>query len=147
GLSVGPARSHAKGARVDRRPDEPPNEWSAPATITDEDAQAAAAEVLEQIDEKNGGLKGGPKFPSPDAAGFTLERIAASGLHDHVGGGFFRYTVDAEWKIPHFKKMLYDNALLISLYSERYRSEASVLHRDLVRRTIEWLLGEMRGAD
>jgi uncharacterized protein YyaL (SSP411 family) len=136
------------------------------ATITDEDAQAAAAEVLEQIDEKNGGLEGAPKFPYPAvfaflwnegvrsgrrdfcaAAGFTLERIAASGLHDHVGGGFFRYTVDAEWKIPHFEKMLYDNALLISLYSERYRSDAGVLHRDLVRRTVEWLLGEMRVAD
>ncbi len=136
------------------------------ATITDEGAQTAAAEVLEQIDEKNGGLEGAPKFPYPAvfaflwnegvrsgrrdfcaAAGFTLERIAASGLHDHVGGGFFRYAVDAEWKIPHFEKMLYDNALLISLYSERYRSEAGVLHRDLVRRTVEWLLGEMRVAD
>jgi uncharacterized protein YyaL (SSP411 family) len=136
------------------------------ATITDESAQTAAAEVLEQIDRKNGGLEGAPKFPYPAvfaflwnqglrsgrrdlcaAAGFTLERIAASGLHDHVGGGFFRYTVDAEWKIPHFEKMLYDNALLVSLYSELYRREAGALHRDLVRRTVEWLLGEMRVGD
>jgi uncharacterized protein len=136
------------------------------ATITDDSAQAAAAEVVTQLDEKNGGLAGAPKFPYPAvfaflwnqgvrsgrrdfcaAAGFTLERIAASGLYDHVGGGFFRYTVDAEWKIPHFEKMLYDNALLISLYSELYRREAGALHRDLVRRTVEWLLGEMRVAD
>src|SRR6476619_7283489 len=136
------------------------------ATITDESAQTAAAEVLEQIDRKNGGLEGAPKFPYPAvfaflwnqglrsgrrdlcaAAGFTLERIAASGLHDHVGGGFFRYTVDAEWKIPHFEKMLYDNALLVSLYSELYCREAGALHRDLVRRTVEWLLGEMRVGD
>jgi uncharacterized protein len=136
------------------------------ATITDDNAQAAAAEVLEQIDRKNGGLEGAPKFPYPAvfaflwnqglrsgrrdlcaAAGFTLERIAASGLHDHVGGGFFRYTVDAEWKIPHFEKMLYDNALLVSLYSELYRREAGALYRDLVRRTVEWLLGEMRVGD
>ena len=55
--------------------------------------------------------------------------------------------MDAEWKIPHFEKMLYDNALLISLYSEFYRSEAGALRRDLVRRTVEWLLGEMRVAD
>jgi uncharacterized protein len=136
------------------------------ATITDDSAQAAAAEALKQTDQKNGGLEGAPKFPYPAvfaflwnqgvrsgrrdfcaAAGFTLERIAASGLYDHVGGGFFRYTVDAEWKIPHFEKMLYDNALLISLYSELYRSEAVALRRDLVRRTVEWLLREMRVAD
>src|SRR5438045_9028188 len=113
-----------------------------------------------------GWLEGAPKFPFPAgfaflwsqglrsgrrylcaSAGFTLERIAASGLHDHVGGGFFRYTVDAEWKIPHFEKMLYDNALLISLYSKRYRSEAGVLHRDLVPRTLTWRLDERCIAD
>jgi uncharacterized protein YyaL (SSP411 family) len=142
-----------------------PSEGRRRATITDESAQAAAAEVLARIDNRNGGLEGAPKFPYPAvfafvwnqgvrsgrrdfcaAAVFTLERIAASGLQDHVGGGFFRYAVDAEWKIPHFEKMLYDNALLVALYSEVHRNEPGAPHREVVRRTVEWLLGEMRVA-
>jgi uncharacterized protein YyaL (SSP411 family) len=98
-------------------------------------------DLLVQVDSEHGGLGRAPKFPYPtlfrflwnqgiranqpdfqDAVTLTLDKMAMGGLFDHVGGGFFRYAVDRRWHIPHFEKMLYDNALLISLYSEVYRT-------------------------
>jgi uncharacterized protein YyaL (SSP411 family) len=69
--------------------------------------------------------------------------MADGGIHDQLGGGFCRYSVDAQWTIPHFEKMLYDNALLIALYSEVYRIHQKPIYREIVRRTIAWLLREM----
>jgi uncharacterized protein YyaL (SSP411 family) len=99
--------------------------------------QAAANEALARFDRTNGGFGGAPKFPQAPLLGavarladvddsgqletalkFSLERIAASGLRDHLDGGFFRYCVDEHWSIPHFEKMLYDNAMLLPLYAE-----------------------------
>jgi uncharacterized protein len=123
-------------------------------------------QLVAQVDRTFGGLKGAPKFPHPtlfrflwneglrtnrhklrEAVILTLDRIALGGLFDHVGGGFFRYAVDERWTQPHFEKMLYDNALLISLYSEVFRHCRKTLYRDIVYRTIAWLMREMRLKD
>jgi uncharacterized protein YyaL (SSP411 family) len=101
--------------------------------------RSGASELLARHDPRHGGYGDAPKFPQapllnavavlsssggPDSTGlgdsleFTLEQMACGGLRDHLDGGFFRYCVDADWTIPHFEKMLYDNALLLPLYAE-----------------------------
>ncbi len=122
----------------------------------------AVALVRASFDERNGGVRRAPKFPSTvplrallrwhrrtkDAAAlhvatFTLERMAAGGIHDQVGGGFHRYSTDAEWLVPHFEKMLYDNALLAVAYAEAWQVTQ---RRDLARvarQTLDYLLREM----
>jgi uncharacterized protein len=95
------------------------------------------------FDNQNGGLRGAPKFPSSLSvrlllryhrrtgdrealrmATFTLEKMAAGGIYDQVGGGFHRYSTDAAWLVPHFEKTLYDNALLAVDYLEAYQVTA-----------------------
>jgi uncharacterized protein len=124
---------------------------------------AAAGELLAQMDPVHGGLRGAPKFPYPSLFRFlwnqgtrerrsdfqhavlrTLDAMAAGGLFDHVGGGFFRYAVDEHWRVPHFEKMLYDNAQLLSLYAEAYRCTGRPQYRLVVKRTADWLIREMR---
>ena len=138
------------------------------ATARTEPLQAARRSVeesLKRYDSVWGGFGQAPKFPSArlldvyadfyrltgeeEARGAlecSLERMAAGGLYDHLGGGFARYSVDAEWKVPHFEKMLYDNALLATTYLKAGR----VLDRDdfleVARETLEYLETEMRDA-
>lgn len=114
------------------------------------------------FDAKYGGNRRVPKFPLPnnwlfllrygfhtkdntvlDHVHFTLKKIACGGIYDQVGGGFARYSVDAEWHIPHFEKMLYDNALLISLYSEAYLHKRDPHYKRIVYETIAWVKREM----
>jgi uncharacterized protein YyaL (SSP411 family) len=66
----------------------------------------------------------------------TLERMANGGIYDHVGGGFFRYSIDEKWFVPHFEKMLYDNAQLIELYSLAYRLNQNYLYKKVVDQTV-----------
>jgi hypothetical protein len=117
---------------------------------------AAARDYAQRFDEKNGGLLGAPKFPSSlpvrfelrfyrrtgDAAALrmavtTLEKLAAGGIHDPIGGGFHRYSTDARWLVPHFEKMLYDNALLTTAYVEAFqttgRQDFAQVGRDILR--------------
>jgi uncharacterized protein len=122
----------------------------------------AVETVRRGFDPVHGGLRRAPKFPSnvpvrlllrahrrtrdPEPlrmATVTLERMAAGGIHDQVGGGFHRYSTDAEWLVPHFEKMLYDNALLAVAYAEAWQVTG---RRDLarvVRQTLDYLLREM----
>src|SRR5512142_2819666 len=115
-----------------------------------------------EFDDRHGGLRRAPKFPSSlpvrlllrhhrragDArslgmATLTLERMAAGGIHDQLGGGFHRYSTDGEWLVPHFEKMLYDNALLATAYAEAWQVTG---RRDLarvVRTTLDYLLRDM----
>jgi uncharacterized protein YyaL (SSP411 family) len=124
--------------------------------------EEAVAAVREAFDPVHGGLRRAPKFPSnlpvrlllrhhrrtrdPESlrmATLTLERMAAGGIHDQVGGGFHRYSTDAEWLVPHFEKMLYDNALLAVAFAEAWQVTR---RRDLarvVRQTLDYLLREM----
>ena len=131
--------------------------------------------VIEQLNEAfdpdHGGFGGAPKFPQqqslerllrhwwhceqqqqPDKrAGqivkFTLEKMAEGGLYDRLGGGFFRYSVDARWQIPHFEKMLYDNGQLLTLYSQAWRATGVELFRQVVADTIAWAEREMRSPE
>jgi len=122
---------------------------------------SARRRLGESFDAEAGGFGGPPKFPHPaelglmlslshnDAAArrmteFTLSAMASGGLFDHLGGGFFRYCVDGEWRIPHFEKMLYDNASLLGLFSEAFALTGNALFRGAAEATAEWLLAEMR---
>jgi uncharacterized protein YyaL (SSP411 family) len=124
----------------------------------------------ETFDARHGGFGDAPKFPHPtnldfllsmwaesraagtedtgarDIATFTLTRMAQSGLFDHVGGGLFRYCVDREWTIPHFEKMLYDNAALLATYSDAYAATGEPLYAEVAGATADWLLRDMHDA-
>jgi uncharacterized protein len=120
-------------------------------------------ETMEKgIDTQWGGTKGAPKFPMPvswsallryayfakkerilNQVRVTLDAIAAGGIFDHLGGGFARYSVDEKWFAPHFEKMLYDNAQLISLYSEAFQVFSDQNYRQVVYRSIEFIRNEL----
>ena len=126
---------------------------------------AKTATHLEKIiDRNNGGLGDAPKFPHPVELAFCLEtatrqnntallsivqmslqKIADGGLADHLGGGFFRYCVDAGWRIPHFEKMLYDNGLLLALFADAQTALPEL--RDTLEKTASWLINDMRTND
>ncbi|MCC6869004.1 MAG: thioredoxin domain-containing protein [Burkholderiales bacterium] len=129
-------------------------------------AAAALAELKRSYDPRHGGFGSAPKFPHPFDLDFclrtyardgdaqalaivrtTLERMADGGIHDQVGGGFCRYSVDATWTIPHFEKMLYDNALLLGLYADLARVTGDARHREVARDIVGWLDREMRAPD
>ena len=115
-----------------------------------------------RFDNREGGSQGAPKFPIPNNYQFllrygkiannkdvlehvllTLNKMAFGGIYDHVGGGFARYSTDAFWKVPHFEKMLYDNAQLVSLYSEAYQLTKNPLYKRTVYETLEFVQREM----
>ncbi|MDI1228408.1 MAG: thioredoxin domain-containing protein [bacterium] len=117
---------------------------------------------LSRMDEVNGGIGNAPKFPSlsiisllwdayirtggdafKSAVIHSLTHMCQGGLYDHLGGGFCRYTVDAEWLVPHFEKMLYDNGLFLSILSEVYRETQNPLFAERIRETAAWLEREM----
>ncbi|WP_246995153.1 thioredoxin domain-containing protein [Arenibacter sp. F26102] len=117
-------------------------------------------------DLKWGGNKGSQKFMIPVNLDFlldyavltddesaksfvktTLDRMAWGGVYDHIAGGFYRYSTDAQWKVPHFEKMLYDNAQLISLYSKAYKVFNEPLYKKVVEETISFLNREMKNPD
>ena len=121
-----------------------------------------ARRLLQLIDPNHGGIRGAPKFPQPQFLNFlwraglrygvpdliqavthTLAHIAQGGIYDHLGGGFARYSVDERWLVPHFEKMLYDNALLIELMTEAWRETGDPLFALRIRETIDWLMREM----
>ena len=126
-----------------------------------------AIELLNaEIDSKHGGRKGAPKFPMPNnyelllkhshqhgnesslhSALLTLDKMALGGIYDQIGGGFARYSVDAEWKVPHFEKMLYNNAQLVGLYSMAYRITKKDLYKHVVKQTLQFIEREMTSPD
>src|SRR5579862_6947698 len=118
---------------------------------------AEAEEVLlQQLDPRSGGFGHAPKFPpasalefllrrgSLDAVRVTLDGMAAGGMYDVVGGGFHRYSVDSDWLVPHFEKMLYDNALLVPPYLHAWLVTGEGRYRDVAERTLDYLLRELR---
>jgi hypothetical protein len=110
-------------------------------------------------DMVNGGFGGAPKFPPASAIEFllargeeeiatrTLDGMAHGGIHDQLGGGFARYSVDAVWLVPHFEKMLYDNALLARAYLHGFQAHGNERWRTVTERTLDWALREMRGPE
>ncbi|HYG22910.1 MAG TPA: thioredoxin domain-containing protein [Verrucomicrobiae bacterium] len=126
----------------------------------------AGALLKEHYDPRHGGFGGAPKFPQPShpalllryAARFddkeatqmvlhTCERMAAGGINDQLGGGFSRYAVDAEWLVPHFEKMLYDNAQLVSLYLDAYLASDNPLHAKVARDVLAYVQRDMTHPD
>jgi hypothetical protein len=127
------------------------------------DALKNAAAVFKSIyDPVHGGFGGAPKFPQPSVPSLllrcakrfhddeaarmvlhTCERMAAGGIHDHLGGGFARYSVDAEWLVPHFEKMLYDNAQLAQLYLDAFLVSGDKRHADVTRDILDYVLRDM----
>ena len=124
---------------------------------------AAARTILSVWDSARGSFNGAPKFPNPvvlealwrayrrsgdaafrEAVVNTLTYLCQGGIYDHVGGGFARYSVDAQWLVPHFEKMLYDNALLLRMLSLAHCEVSSALFRVRIDETVDWLLREMR---
>ncbi|MGE5467315.1 MAG: thioredoxin domain-containing protein [Ignavibacteria bacterium] len=115
--------------------------------------------LVASLDGEHGGFGGAPKFPQPtalalllsgtreaetEAALLSLTRMAEGGVFDQIGGGFFRYSVDARWEIPHFEKMLYDNALLLPLYAEAARRTRQPAYEHVAAQTADWLMREMQ---
>jgi uncharacterized protein YyaL (SSP411 family) len=138
---------------------------STPQTPTGAQALTAAdcAESLlllqREFDPMYGGFAHAPKFPPSMVleallrdggeaamvmAGRTLEAMARGGIYDQIGGGFSRYSVDAGWVVPHFEKMLYDNALLLGVYAHWWRRAPNPLAERIVTETVAWLVSEMR---
>ncbi|AKQ64030.1 Thymidylate kinase [Myxococcus hansupus] len=138
---------------------------AAPAVLTVADVVAMGQGMAKQVDAVNGGFGGAPKFPNPmnfalmlrawrrgggaalkDAVFLTLERMARGGIYDQLGGGFHRYSVDERWLVPHFEKMLYDNAQLLHLYAQAQQVEPRPLWRKVVEETVEYVRREMTDA-
>ena len=133
-------------------------------------AQFSAAPLDEAVDHlklafdrEHGGFSGAPKFPHPDAlelllrrhgshgdaealelATLTLSKMADGGIYDHVGGGFARYSTDARWAIPHFEKMLYDNAWLLRVYADAWAITRDPLYERVCEETAAWVMREMQ---
>ena len=131
--------------------------------ITQEASAMLAKHLLSRMDKKYGGFSGAPKFPQMPMMDFlwrrslreenerlassvekTLESLCQGGIYDHLGGGFARYAVDEAWRVPHFEKMLYDNALILSLLTEVYKERPHPLFKRRIYETVAFLLGEMR---
>ncbi|MBJ6759562.1 thioredoxin domain-containing protein [Myxococcaceae bacterium JPH2] len=138
---------------------------AAPGTLTVADVVSLGQRMAEEVDPVNGGFGGAPKFPNPmnvalllrswrrgggealkAAVMRTLERMALGGIYDQLGGGFHRYSVDDRWLVPHFEKMLYDNAQLLHLYAEAQQVEPRPLWRKVVEETVEYVRREMTDA-
>jgi uncharacterized protein len=124
---------------------------------------AAVVQLAGTYDEINGGFGRAPKFPPSMSVEFllrhhsrtgdelslmmatkTLEKMCRGGIYDQLVGGFSRYSVDGEWQVPHFEKMLYDNALLIRVYAHWWRLSQYPMAKRVVEESIDWLLTEMR---
>jgi uncharacterized protein YyaL (SSP411 family) len=133
-------------------------------TIGAQELDGFSRQIGNMIDQVHGGLRGAPKFPqSPmlemlwragmrsgdvrffDTVEHTLERMCEGGIYDHLGGGFSRYSVDERWLVPHFEKMLYDNAVLLELLALGFArgGKHAALFRERARETVGWLKREM----
>jgi uncharacterized protein len=124
-----------------------------------EELDAAVRALAGQFDAAHGGFGGAPKFPPASALEFLLRRgeldmtaqtlraMASGGMYDQIGGGFARYSVDALWLVPHFEKMLYDNALLARVYLHGWQAIGDDLFREVVEETLDWALREMRASE
>ncbi len=150
---------------------DPSSRGSGSAELTAEPLRLARRQLEESFDAEFGGFGGAPKFPHPtnieallstwratatakepdlqalDMASLTLSRMATGGLYDQVGGGFFRYSVDQRWAIPHFEKMLYDNAALLSAYGDGYAATGESLFARIASETADWVIRDMQDAD
>ncbi len=146
---AGQVAAPAAGASLDRSP-----------------VDQALDQLRQTFDSEHGGFGSAPKFPPHEALSLliseyqrtggddlltmlsrTLDAMACGGIHDHVGGGFHRYSTDAHWFCPHFEKMLYDNAQLLRIYARGYALAGNTSYRDVAERIVDWLDREMTDAE
>ncbi|HEX6003085.1 MAG TPA: thioredoxin domain-containing protein, partial [Burkholderiales bacterium] len=137
-----------------------------PAELRDAPLAQAVRDLAQAFDDVEGGIGHAPKFPHPHEFAFclrryatdggelaatmvrlTLKKMAEGGIYDHLGGGFCRYSVDRQWTIPHFEKMLYDNGPLLALYSDAWRVMREPRFESVVRETAGWAMREMQAPD
>lgn len=135
-----------------------------PGTPSRELVRQAVSQFAQSYDERWGGFGAAPKFPTPhnlifllryaqlakeeharEMALHTLNNMYRGGLFDHVGGGFSRYSTDQHWLVPHFEKMLYDNALLALAYTEAFQHTRCPIYGEITRRTLDYVLRELSG--
>lgn len=138
------------------------------AALTNAPLAACRAELARTFDSRHGGFGGAPKFPHPKTlerllrdwrattansepdlqalymATLTLRHMGEGGLYDQLGGGFYRYSVDERWMIPHFEKMLYDNGALLAVYAEAALATGDTFHRRIAEETAAWMMREMQ---
>jgi uncharacterized protein YyaL (SSP411 family) len=133
-----------------------------PGPLSGDLIKQAVAELERLFDGRWGGFGGAPKFPQTAAVGlllrhhhrtgdqralhvatFTLDAMARGGIYDQLGGGFHRYSVDERWLVPHFEKMLYDNALLAGVYLDAFQVTRAPLYERVARETLDYILREM----
>ena len=133
--------------------------------IDDDLIEKVKNELLNSIDKVHGGFGSAPKFPHInnlefliktskhqddgilDAINLTLSRMCCSGIFDHLKGGFFRYSVDELWMIPHFEKMLYDNGPMISILANAFKKTGNKMYLNKLSQTCDWILSEMQSND
>jgi len=134
-------------------------------SITGDLVAKAARDLAKSYDADAGGFGGAPKFPSSpsiqlllrehartgdvqllEMATHTLDRMAQGGMYDQIGGGFARYSVDAEWLVPHFEKMLYDNAQLAEAYVEAWQATGNIFYKQIAQDTLDYVLRDLRDA-
>ena len=139
--------------------------------VTAESCAAAVTSLAGRYDSRHGGFGGAPKFPPSTVLEFllrvaereqpqqpqagqalamvagTAEAMARGGIYDQLGGGFARYSVDAEWVVPHFEKMLYDNAQLARVYAHWWRRSGSDLARRVAEQTCDWMMADLATSD
>lgn len=139
-------------------------EQARPGTPSRELVRQAVSQFAQSYDERWGGFGAAPKFPTPhnlifllryaqlakeeharEMALHTLNNMYRGGLFDHVGGGFSRYSTDQHWLVPHFEKMLYDNALLALAYTEAFQHARCPIYGEITRRTLDYVLRELSG--
>jgi uncharacterized protein YyaL (SSP411 family) len=153
------------GTDLTRRMAVPAFQFPSESAFNPDLIQAALDSMLRGYDWKHGGWGPAPKFPQAgaidwllfrhastgdplalDLAFHNLDRMAGSGIHDHIGGGFHRYAVDQDWRVPHFEKMLYDNALLARAYLHAWQIGRQERHRQVLDMTLQFLRTEMHDA-
>ena len=136
------------------------------ATVADAQIEATVASLMSGYDDLQGGFGAAPKFPressllllleharrtgnqvTSQAVDFTLQRIASGGIHDQIGGGFHRYAVDPDWLVPHFEKMLYNQAYLARAYLQAWELTREPEHRRVAERALDYVLREMTTSD
>ncbi len=147
---------------------DPSSRGGGSAKLTAEPLGLARRQLEESFDPEYGGFGGAPKFPHPTniaallatwrataeaaepdlqalyMATLTLSRMATGGLYDQIGGGFYRYSVDQRWAIPHFEKMLYDNAALLAIYSDGHAATGESLFARIAGETADWVIRDMQ---
>jgi uncharacterized protein YyaL (SSP411 family) len=136
------------------------------AFFKNEDIISGINQSKKQLDTVYGGFVGAPKFPMPNTLDYllryqhqfndseidnylknTLTKMAYGGIYDQIGGGFSRYAVDGKWHIPHFEKMLYDNAQLLSIYSKAFLKDKNELYQKVVRETLNFVEKELNASN